>query len=135
MLSTVLGKRKKKAKSQPRVVVEEGKQTLRRAEIFVTIIAAIIPWIPSMPVVWKVFSGFVAWALLLHLVFTEHSGLSRLPLDAKIGRSVILTIWLALLVTVPIKRMWMEEQSNVLTGELCSFRSDGICYTPPHAEN
>jgi hypothetical protein len=29
------------------------------------------------------------------------------------------------------KAMWMEEKSNVLTGELCSFRSGGICYTPP----
>lgn len=116
-----MGKRnRKKDRSSPLPAAELPSKTqkLKWAERTFTVLCTIIPAIPSMPVVYRVVFGCLAWFGVLHLSFTDIPCLAKLPTDVKVGRAVIITIYLVILLVTPIKSAWRSERAADTDGDL-----------------
>lgn len=92
--------------------------SLTYAEVLLTVISAIIPAIPSMPVLWRVVFGFVAWVLLWHLMSLEVKYFRRVPRVVLFGRLACVTVWIVIALWVPIENAWKAEQAALLEGDL-----------------
>jgi hypothetical protein len=96
----------------------EKKERLRWAEIALAIIFAVIPGVPSMPVVWSCLSVSFAWLLACHIAFTENRRLTHLPLGIKLGMTVIPYLLAWVMLAGWVHKLWRIEQSEKVEGEL-----------------
>jgi hypothetical protein len=91
---------------------------LKIAAVILTVICAIIPMLPSMPMIWRVFFGFMAWCGFLYLLCTEIEYLRKIPRDVMWGRAFLVTVCLLIVLWVPINSAWHTEKAAAIKGVL-----------------
>jgi hypothetical protein len=88
------------------------------AEVALVVLCSLIPWIFPLHVIGKCIGGIVAWALILHLAFTQIRLLRDLSRKAITALCFVMTAALAAAAWMPVSAMWSAEQAGLMEGDL-----------------
>ena len=95
----------------------------KAGEILFAVLLSIIPWsFPTVGITARCISWVVAWAMVLHLLFSLVPWLSQASTFAKVSLVIVATALGSTLAYRPVVDTWRDERASVLTGRLYPTR-------------